>query len=109
MRPRRPASVDSQLARVATLLRERGTQGLSSLEAIRLNILRLPNRIGELRALGWKISSKREPSECLRYFLVSEPATQAPSNYTERTRQIEREAMPLFAEHKGEVEAEVSQ
>lgn len=96
-KPHRPASADGQLARVASLLRERRTRGLSSREAIELGILRLPNRICELRARGWQISSKREATDCLRYFLVSEAATPAPSNYADRTRQIEAEALPLFA------------
>lgn len=96
-KPRRPTSADGQLARVASLLRERRTRGLSSLEAISLGILRLPNRISELRARGWQISSKREATDCLRYFLVSEAATPAPSNYAQRTRQIEAKEMPLFA------------
>lgn len=96
-RPHRPGAADGQLARIASLLRERRTAGISSLEAIELGILRLPNRIGELRKAGWVISSKREATDCLRYFLVSEPAGPAPSNYAVRTREIEREAMPLFA------------
>lgn len=96
-KPRRPASADGQLARVAGLLRERRTRGLSSREAIELGILRLPNRICELRARGWQISSKREATDCLRYFLASEPITPAPSSYAERTREIECEALPLFA------------
>jgi len=94
MKPRRPASADGQLARVALLLRERRAHGVSSREAIDLGILRLPNRICELRKRGWVISSKREATDCLRYFLVSEPSI---SNYAGRTRAIEREAMPLFS------------
>lgn len=97
VRPQRPASADGQLARVAALLRERRTRGLSSREAVDLGILRLPNRICELRARGWIISSKREAvTDCLRYFLVSEPIPPV-SNYAERTHKIEREAAPLFA------------
>ncbi|MGH9561985.1 MAG: helix-turn-helix domain-containing protein [Terracidiphilus sp.] len=96
-KPRRPKSAAGQLARVAALLRERRTRGLSSIEAIEFGILRLPNRIGELRKSGWTISSKREPTDCLRYFVVSEPAGSAPPDYEQRTRQIDREALPLFA------------
>jgi len=97
-RPRRPKSANGQLARVAQLLRERRTRGLSSIEAIELGILRLPNRIGEWRQRGWIIRSTREATDCFRYFLVSEPATAAPSSYAQRTREIERETLPLFAE-----------
>lgn len=92
--PCRPASANGQLARVAALLRERRISGLSSLEAIQLGILRLPNRISELRARGWQIASKREANECLRYFLVSEPTS---SSYEQRTRELRDQAMPLFA------------
>jgi hypothetical protein len=95
-RPRRPKSAKGQLARVGALLKERRTRGLSSTEAIGLGILRLPNRICELRRLGWRISSKREATDCLRYFLVSDGTAAVPSSYVERTRQIEREGAPLF-------------
>ena len=96
-RPRRPKSANGQLARVAEFLREHRTRGLPSIEAIELGILRLPNRVSELRKLGWVISSKREPTECLRYFLLSEPATPISSSYAQRSREIEREVMPLFS------------
>lgn len=79
------------------MLRERRTRGLSSLEAIELGILRLPNRVGELRKLGWTISSKREPTDCLWYFLVREPAAQPLSSYAERERAEHDAAVPLFA------------
>lgn len=97
-KPRRPSSANGQLAQVISLLRERRTRGLSSREAIELGILRLPNRICELRARGWQISSKREATDCLRYFLVSEPAIPTPSNYAQRTRDLRDRALPLFSQ-----------
>jgi len=76
---------------------ERATRSRRRIPAIELGILRLPNRVSELRKLGWVISSKREPTECLRYFLLSEPATPISSSYAQRSREIEREVMPLFS------------
>jgi len=80
------------------LLRKRGTQGLSSLEALRYSIMRLPNRIGELRAQGFQIASRSEPNGCRRYFLRSEPCHSKPlRTYAERSREIEAAALPLFS------------
>jgi len=96
-RPRRPKSANGQLARAAQFLRERRTLGFSTTEAIDLGILRLANRICELRKSGWASSSKREPTECLRYFLVSEPTAAAPSSYAQRTSELQAKVLPLFA------------
>lgn len=97
--PCRPASANGQLARVAALLRERRTRGLSSREAIELGILRLPNRVSELRKINFVIEGRAEAGGVMRYWLRSEPENPKPlaASYGERTRQIEAEALPLFA------------
>jgi len=86
-----------QQREVLRLLRERRRIGLSSVEAVAFQILRLPNRISEIRKRGWIIQSKRERCGCLRYWLVAEPESPKPLPvYEERTRAIEAEVAPLF-------------
>lgn len=70
---REPPLAANQRETVADLLRLRRIEGLDSVEAIRRNILRLPNRISELRKRGWVIRQVREANRVMRYFLVSEP------------------------------------
>lgn len=92
-----PPNAGNQRGVVLQLLRKRGSQGLSSLEALRYAIMRLPNRIGELRAQGFQIASRSEPNGCRRYFLRSEPRDPKPlPSYAERSRQLEAAALPLF-------------
>lgn len=92
-----PPSAGGQRELVLRLLRERGSAGLSSLEALRFAIMRLPNRVCELRAQGFQIASRSEPNGCRRYFLRSEPRDPKPlPTYAERSRQLEAAALPLF-------------
>ena len=109
-----PESIAGQQALALQLFRERRTEGLSSLEAIRLQILRLPNRVSELRKRDFVFRSLRERNGCLRYWLVSEPlpadthsapkSSQASASppaesisCAEETERLRGESMPLFA------------
>jgi len=79
------------------LLRQRGAQGLSSLEALRFAIMRLPNRTSELRKIGFVIEGRSEAGGVMRYFLRSEPKNPRPLlSYAERSRELEATALPLF-------------
>lgn len=93
--PRPPASNTGQRARVTHLLRERGSQGLASIQAIQFGILRLPNRISELRKQGFEITGRAAPSGVMTYRLVSEPSSVLPlRSYSRKPRQSE---LSLFA------------
>ena len=71
---------------------------MSSVEAVAFQILRLPNRISEIRRRGWVIRSKRERCGCLRYWLVAELESPKPlPTYAERSRELEATAVPLFS------------
>jgi len=76
-RPHPPRSITGQRALVLRLLRERSA-GLSSVEAIEFSILRLPNRVSELRAQGFQIAGRAAPSGVMTYRLLAEPASPLP-------------------------------
>ncbi|HVB85103.1 MAG TPA: helix-turn-helix domain-containing protein [Candidatus Dormibacteraeota bacterium] len=83
---------------VLQLLRKRGTEGFSSLEALNFAIMRLPNRVCELRKTGSVIDGRPEAGGVMRYFLRSEPKNPRPLlSYAERTWELEAKAAPLFA------------
>ena len=96
---RLPARMPAPRELVLQLLRKRGTEGLSSLEALNFAIMRLPNRVSEARKMGYVIDGRPEAGGVMRYFLRSEPKNPRPLlSYAARTRELEAKAAPLFAE-----------